>query len=461
MTARRLSLLLLAGVVAPLCAQELGDDLDALKESQQRLLEQMQENQQRIQELEQRLEAQETRPDPGTSETIEPRGDEQPYLDLVKWNELTVGESKIQFYGFLRLDLIYDESRPNNTQTIGFVRSEDNDLNGRNSDGDFTMHPRLTRLGLNLDGPVIEELGDAKLTGKLEIDFYNSGLQGQSESRAALRMRHAWLKLGWKDAGVSLLAGQTYDLISPLYPKVNPDLAQWGAGNLGDRRPQLRLEWWNPVGDGKIGVQGMIGLTGADDNANLDTPGTYGAGYRDGDTSELPTLQMRLGYETWLFGEKSGKFQIGIWGTRAWEDPDERIAGSDRFDSWGYGADLIIPLYENMLWIKGEIWEGQNLDDVRGGIFQGINTVTGDEIRSRGGFVELSYKPVDWYEVTGGWSTDDPYNKDLESAARASNQVSYFANRFKFGDFSFGLDYLYWKTQYIGFQNGDDHRFQA
>ena len=43
----------------------------------------------------------------------------------VRWNELTAGTSKLRFYGFLRLDLYYNDSRPNNTQTIGYIRSED------------------------------------------------------------------------------------------------------------------------------------------------------------------------------------------------------------------------------------------------------------------------------------------------------------------------------------------------
>jgi hypothetical protein len=35
---------------------------------------------------------------------------------FVKWNELSLGKSKFKLYGFLRLDAIYDDSRPSNTQ---------------------------------------------------------------------------------------------------------------------------------------------------------------------------------------------------------------------------------------------------------------------------------------------------------------------------------------------------------
>ena len=134
----------------------------------------------------------------------------------MKWNEVSALGSRFKLYGWLRLDAIYDDSRPNNTQVIGFVRSEDpaaieafranpNAFGGVNpetfaskhNEDDFTMHPRLTRFGLDFDGPVVAALGDSKVTGKVEIDFYNNALVGQSESREAIRMRHAYLKLAW------------------------------------------------------------------------------------------------------------------------------------------------------------------------------------------------------------------------------------------------------------------------
>ena len=147
---------------------------------------------------------------------------------------------KVDFYGFLRFDVLYDDSRPNNTQTISSILSEDKTApasigaGGKNRP-DLTMHARLTRLGVNLDGGMLPDLADAKLTGKVEIDFYNNGLTGQTESRAAIRMRHAYMKLEKDD--LSFLAGQTSDVISPLWPAVNADMVMWGAGNLGDRRP--------------------------------------------------------------------------------------------------------------------------------------------------------------------------------------------------------------------------------
>ncbi|MBI3845327.1 MAG: hypothetical protein HY292_11895 [Planctomycetes bacterium] len=382
--------------------------------------------------------------------------------DTVHWKELRVGDSKFKIYGFLRLDAIYDDSRPNNTQTVGFILSEDpaapaGSTAGHRNKPDFTMHPRLTRFGIDFDGPTVSGLSDAKLTGKLEVDFYNNGLQPQAESREALRLRHGWLRMGWDD--FSILAGQTNDVISPLFPIVNPDFVMWGAGNLGDRRPQLRAEYAPKIDDdSKVISQGEIGLTGANDNQDLDAAGANGSGFRDGETSGLPTFQGRLAYATTVDKQP---LEVGAWGHYAWDKPDTQFGGKNRFSSYALGIDYKIPVYEDRLWVKGELWTGANLSDVRGGILQGINKTTGEEIAARGGWAEVGFKPETWWTLAAGWSTDDPDNNDLPSGARSLNRIWYLATRFQWKPVEMGVDFLHWKTEYQGFGDGTDNRVQA
>jgi hypothetical protein len=102
------------------------------------------------------------------------------------------------------------------------------------------------------------------VSGRLEIDFQNGG----SNSRAIPRYRHAFLQMNW---GVhSLLAGQTWDVISPLFPTVNADTLMWNVRNMGDRRPQLRYSYEPKTG---LNARGAIGLTGAIDNLDADNNG--------------------------------------------------------------------------------------------------------------------------------------------------------------------------------------------
>src|SRR5437868_889817 len=199
--------------------------------------------------------------------------DKDPY---VRWSEILGEGNRIKLYGFLRLDMDFDSQRPSNTQIPFFITSPDARASGTGN-GDFSMHPRLTRFGIDYTGPSVSSLGDAKLTGKFEADFENGG----TESRQIIRIRHAYLRLGWKD--FSLLGGQTWDVVSPLYPTVNGDSLMWNAGNVGDRRPQLRAAYAPKLGRGKLSLAGAVGLTGAIDALDLDANG-----FRDGEESGLP-----------------------------------------------------------------------------------------------------------------------------------------------------------------------------
>lgn len=357
----------------------------------------------------------------------------------------TKAGSMFELYGFLRLDMMYDDSEVSDNQVIAFVLSEDPATGQQENDDSFTMTPRLTRLGLNFDGP---ELGDTDwdLTGKLEIDFYAFPA---SDSRNLIRMRKAYLQVSTEDWFV--LAGQTSDLFSPLYPSVNADLVMWNAGNTGDRRPQLRFGLTPESGDTKFSFTTALGLTGAIDGKNDTIDGVT-----NGEDSGLPQIALRAGADTPVWNGQ--RLKIGAWYVRAWEETDTRIAGTNDFDTHLLGVDAWIPFSQNC-WLQGEAWVGENMSDLRGGAGQGINLTTGDEIKGHGGFVELGFKPVSWETFYIGYALDNPKHNDLPFGARDHNQTFYVATKCTYLDpIVIGMEYLHWETEYVGLNEGDANR---
>jgi hypothetical protein len=362
-------------------------------------------------------------------------------------NQVKAGrDSAVGFYGFIRLDAIFDDSRPSAIQTPTFIRSE---APGAEDQDSFNFHPRLTRFGFNYDGPRIGgdggDHGGAKLGAKIEIDFQAGG----GEARQLMRMRHAYMTVDW--AKTRLLVGQTWDLMSPLYPTVNSDTLMWNAGNLGDRRPQIRGRFMNETaGGGILSFEGGLGLSGAIDRQDLDANGV-----RDGDDGLLQNLQARLAYGRSATGRR---WNVGLSGHFGREETEGLIAGHDSFDSSSLSFD-----FEGKwgkVGLKGEIWTGSNLDDFRGGAGQGVNVATGREIDASGGWLELGLDLTKVYSLYFGYTVDDPSDEDLPDGGRTRNGAWYLVNRFKIArPFMIGIDYLNWQTEFKGLPEGDDNRF--
>ncbi len=355
--------------------------------------------------------------------------------------ELEIGDSTLSFYGFARLDAIYDDSRTNDAQTPTFVESEDPSV-GPEDEDTFTLHPRLSRFGVTLEGPTLDALGGARLGGKLEVDFQNGG----RESRARPRYRHAYLSLDW--GNTTLLAGQTWDLISPRYPSVNQDTLMWNAGNLGDRRAQIRL---TRESEGGFSAAVALGLTGAIDEKDLDSNGV-----RDGEDSGLPNVQARLGYAHPV-GD-GGTIAVGLSAHRAWEETTTQVGGTTDFDSSSVSLDFEVRP-TGLVTVHGEVWSGENLSDFRGGIGQGILVSTGEEISSKGGWAELKLDPAGPYSVFTGASLDDPDDEDVPPGGRTENSTWYLGQQLDLADaLRVGIDYIHWRTEYDRLDEGTDNR---
>ena len=351
----------------------------------------------------------------------------------------------VQLYGKIKMDAAYDSGRTNSGNFARWVNPGEK----RRGDGQFNATANETRLGLKFTGPTTDDL---KTSGLVEIDFYNANA---SETSAEPRMRHAYMNLEWPKRRLSVLAGQTWDVISPLNPSVLNYTVQWWGGNIGMRRPQVRVTKGLSLNDDTdLTLQGAL----------LRTAG-HNSGFDPGDTGEdagFPSGQARAAVTFPLFGKK--KATVGVSGHYGQEEYDRDAAGSNiDVYSWSGNVDANIPL-NKWLTIKAEAFTGQNLDAYAGSIGQGIN-VNGNavsELKSSGGWFAASFGPWDKWcfnigagaeRITGGITVD---------GTRESNGSVFGNVIYKFNDHaSVGLELSNWHTEYKGDSDGNDIRVQS
>lgn len=354
--------------------------------------------------------------------------------------KLTKSGNPIQFYGFLRLDAYYNTARANSVITPAFVLPE-NDIAADDNDDEFAFDARLTRIGMNVDAG---EIVGSEVTGKLEVDFAN--FTGTPESRPSPRIRLAYINM---DFGSHWLRfGQDWDIISPLYPSVNAELLMWNAGNLGDRRPGAKFGLTTGGGeDVEISIVGGLLMSGAVGATDLDliAAGPFTSTTVDGFDSGLPMVQARLGVKT-------DALDFGLWGHYAVYETDHSfpigLGGTTHHKAYSVGVDLLVNLGDTLS-LAGEAWLGENLRDVRGGIGQAINPVTGRGVESAGGWGEVRVQASDIVRVSLGASLDDPRNDTIAPGGARRNWTAYVGTLHDWGGgFRTGFDVIYWETDW-------------
>ena len=345
----------------------------------------------------------------------------------------------IELYGYIKADASYDTSRvwPGN-----FVIYADR---GKTGDSEFNLTAKQTRLGLRIGGP--EDI-DTKTSGLVEIDFYGGNA---TENQAKIQMRHAYLKIDWPDKRFSILAGQTADVISPLYPDTLNYTVLWDAGNIGYRRPQLRFTknyWLNA--DTDLQLDAAVARTIGDDDLNTSA----------GEDAGFPTFQSRAGVTFPWFGYKPTVVGIsGHWGEEEYDSQD--------VESWSVNLDVTQPINE-WLTIKAELFDGENLDTYFGGIGQGVNNNRNNRrIGSRGGWFAANLGPWGKWSFNLGVGMDDVDASDTDGLPE--DETGRIFNRSVFGNMIYsvnkntqiGLEVSHWRTEYNGSGDADDLRAQT
>jgi len=350
------------------------------------------------------------------------------------WSSLDV-----QLYGYVKLDAAYDTARVNPGNFARWVEPD-------TDDSQFNLTARETRLGLKLTGPATDEL---RTLGLIEVDFYGDGGENSPEPR----MRHAYMQLEWPAHRLSLLAGQTWDVHGPLnMPTLNYSVGWW-SGNIGFRRPQIRLTKQVAMTDDvTLCLEGAIART-LGERSPFD-PGDIG------EDAGFPTIEWRGALRFPLWGGRPTT--IGVSGHYGTEEYDLNAFNTNRrLDSWSIVGDLAMPVTE-WLTVKGEIFTGDNLDAYLGGIGQGIHPAGLGEIKGSGGWLALCLGPWERWQFNVGAAVDDARRKHLAGGSRDLNR-SVFGNAiYAINEkASVGLELSHWHTDYKGATDGDALRLQT
>ncbi|MHC4741558.1 MAG: DcaP family trimeric outer membrane transporter [Planctomycetota bacterium] len=354
----------------------------------------------------------------------------------------------IQFYGYLKLDAAYDSSRITNGNYAQWVESE-----GSNDDDDqFNMTANQSRFGMRINGP---DEGAMVTSGRAEVDFYGGG----DENKAHLMMRHAYIKLDWPESRFNIIAGQTTDVISPLLPSTVNYSVHWWTGNIGYRRPQIRLtKEYELDAETDLKLEGALARTIGRDNQLPVEDRT-----ESGEDSGQPTVQVRASLSLPLYGPE--RTTIGVSGHTGEEEYDTAPDGTNtNFKTWSLNLDVTQPINE-WLSIKGELFTGENLDAYLGGIGQGV-TLSGasqyEEIGSTGGWIAASLGPWNKTRFNVGGGIDDVDKGNVDNGDRTLNQ-SIFGNMFYAvnNNTEWALELSHWRTEYSGLDHGDAVRIQT
>ncbi|MDR1829190.1 MAG: hypothetical protein LBQ76_00295 [Candidatus Fibromonas sp.] len=373
---------------------------------------------------------------------------------------VTPGGTKVQIYGRLELNSAYEDGITGGLWSANATSNANKDAQGRTS-----LSIARTRLGLNLVGPSKE--GEPDLNGKFEADFAgNSGYNNFNGSGSVtadysgapgFRVRQSYGSVKFKGIGLTLLFGMTDDLITPIDPpSINPSSLN-GAGNLGNRRPQIRVT--QALGPVEIAVAATHDRLRANDNVASSSPGVQG----------------RLGVKlpaTWA-GEKAN-IALGVGGLFAKDeaanaDDENRAKRGPSTNS--INADLSLPII-NILTLTGEFFTGQNLTRYGDGSL-GLNhtsssnptKVKEDGISSIGWWAALAAKlpanlsaatGVGMEAVDGDVVKDDLEKSDKIPGSRESNMFIFANLGYNFTSAAkLTFEYLNLATDYADKLNGD------
>lgn len=354
----------------------------------------------------------------------------------------------VNWYGKIQLDATRDQNPTSGNYSV-YALQQDTDIETKS----LSITPRQSRLGLTAAG---NGYGQFDINANLEFDFYGSG--NGIDERATLRLRHAYFTVARSD--FSLLAGQSYDLVSPLRPSMLNAGPMSQGGDMGSRRPQVTLSYTGHPNQ-QTDVTFSAGLFRVD-AFDLETEVSLSAeevstdGVTDGAANGTPAFQglIDLKHHFVSGGEFRGGFSTQFSSMRA-QDSN----GSYRdYQSHAVAAHLYLEM-ANGFGISGEVYSGYNLGKYNGNI--GLSD-TFEGLGSTGGWASAWYRLSPKFKLATGAGLDDPENNDLETGTRSKNQIVFGNLQYNpVTPVTMGIELSQYKTDYLDNETAKNIRVQS
>ncbi len=371
---------------------------------------------------------------------------------------------KITPYGWLTFEAVHNTHKTDVDIYTDWVRPRRN--GGKNGDHQTVFSMNDSILGFNFDVP--EEYDGWKFGGKFEFD-----LAGDHANDPNFHFRHLYFNMDNEQSGWNILFGQTWHLWKMVSPSEIDGAWMEQAGHPYRRSPQIRVtkrwEWDDSKLEVRAGLvkngNGMGGDRDRDDN-------------QDNSASAWCLLEGAVVYEHKAFWEDTGRnWLVGIGGMYG-RDKSRRFTVNAAGDVNWYGesdeydSDMVmlagkVPFLDKFT-LTGQIFAGENLGGVQGGIGQTVGFRNGDtsrkgrEVSTIGGFADLKYELDDKWSFAIGYGFDDPTDSRARDAqGRTYNARAYFDVFYQFNEqLHFGLEYARLQTKYYDDGDADDDRFQ-
>ncbi|MCF0235033.1 MAG: hypothetical protein HUK22_08690 [Thermoguttaceae bacterium] len=370
--------------------------------------------------------------------------------DEMKKYSWSKGDLTVTPYGFVNLAVAGDTQRSVPGDFVLYTQSPEFDK----SSG-FTLDARTSRLGLKVEAPRIEALR-ADVRGGFEFDF--QGAANGSKNKGGVQLRRAFVELVDAERERRILAGQDWEIISPLAPQMLNYLPAGYAGDLQYRRAQVRFE------------QGLtfspdlhwLGQVAICDNVLADYVGTSGVSVA---SSSWPIIEARSAVA--LFGSARDGLPItfGVSGHIGSQNYKfSPIAGTYLTTSedvgiktWSVNADLDVPITKRVRF-QTEAFMGSNLSTFIGGVNQGVDLYRRAGIEASGGWMGFHIDLTEKLVTNFGYGIDKPKSDDLVGTTTVSNGKTYVRtkNELFFTNFLYnwsknlmtGVEFSYYNTGY-------------